>query len=62
MDESKGKLSLVPLGMCTYMLTDCTNRARIEGCYKKGKEDVLIFKEKGRVVFLGDLGLVCSNG
>ena len=37
-----------------YMPTDCTNSASIEGCYGKLKEDVLNFKEKGRVVLLGD--------
>ena len=36
-----------------YMPTDCTNSASIEGCYKKLKDDVLSFKEKGRVVLLG---------
>ena len=39
---------------CVYMPTDCTNSASIEGCYEKLKEDVLSFKEKGRVVLLGD--------
>ena len=36
------------------MPTDCTKSASIEGCYKKLKGDVLSFKEKGRVVLLGD--------
>ena len=39
---------------CVYMPTDCTSSASIEGCYEKLKEDVLSFKEKGRVVLLGD--------
>ena len=39
---------------CVYMPTDGTNSASIEGCYEKLKEDVLSFKEKGRVVLLGD--------
>ena len=32
---------------CVYMRTDCTNIHRL-------KEDVLSFKEKGRVALLGD--------
>ena len=39
---------------CVYMPTDCTKSASIEGCFEKLKEDVLSFKEKGRVVLLGD--------
>ena len=40
---------------CVYMPTDCTNSASIEDSYEKLKEDVLSFKEKERVVLLGDL-------
>ena len=36
------------------MPTDCANSASIEGCYEKLEENVLSFKEKRRVVLLGD--------
>ena len=39
---------------CVYMPTDSASRSVIEESYATLKEDVLGFKQKGRVVFLGD--------
>ena len=39
---------------CVYMPIDSTSAIGIDGCYERLKEDVLNFKEKGRVVLLGD--------
>ena len=40
--------------MCVYMPTDSTSVPVVESCYGRRKEDVLSFREKGRVVLLGD--------
>ena len=34
---------------CVYMPIDSTSTIGIDGCYERLKEDVLTFKEKGRV-------------
>ena len=39
---------------CVYMPVDSSSVTVIEGCYERLKEDVLRFKQKGRVVLLGD--------
>ena len=39
---------------CVYMPTDSASVSFLEECYSKLKEDVLSFREKGRVVLLGD--------
>ena len=39
---------------CVYMPTDSTSVAVVESCYGRLKEDVLSFREKGRVVLLSD--------
>ena len=39
---------------CVYMPTDSTGVPVIDSSYGKLKEDVLSFKQKGRVVHLGD--------
>ena len=39
---------------CVYMPTDSTSVPVIDSSYEKLKEDVLSFKQKGRVVLLGD--------
>ena len=39
---------------CVYMPTDCTGTAKIDDSYSLLKEDVLTFKQKGKVVLLGD--------
>ena len=39
---------------CVYMPTDSTSVAVVESCYGRLKEDVLSFRENGRVVLLGD--------
>ena len=39
---------------CVYMPTDSTSVPVIDSSYGKLKEDVLSFKQKGRVVLLGD--------
>ena len=39
---------------CVYMPTDSTSVSVIDNSYEKLKEDVLSFKQKGRVVLLGD--------
>ena len=39
---------------CVYMPTDSTSVSFLEECYSKVKEDVLSFREKGKVVLLGD--------
>ena len=40
--------------VCTYMPTDSSSVSDIEESYASMKEDVLGFKQKGRVVLLGD--------
>ena len=39
---------------CVYMPTDSTSVSVIDSSYEKLKEDVLSFKQKGRIVLLGD--------
>ena len=36
------------------MPTDSTSISVVDSCYERLKEDVLSFKEKGKVVLLGD--------
>ena len=48
----RGRLALY-IG-CVYMPTDSTNVAVLDTCYERLKEDVLSFREKGKVVLLGD--------
>ena len=36
------------------MPTDSTSAAVLDACYERLKEDVLCFREKGKVVLLGD--------
>ena len=39
---------------CVYMPTDSTSLSVMESCFERLKEDVLSFREKGKVVLLGD--------
>ena len=39
---------------CVYMPTDSTSVSVMESCFERLKEDVLSFREKGKVVLLGD--------
>ena len=39
---------------CVYMPTDSTSVSVMDSCYEMLKEDVLSFREKGKVVLLGD--------
>ena len=39
---------------CVYMPTESSSVSVLDSCYELLKEDVLSFKEKGRVVLLGD--------
>ena len=39
---------------CVYMLTDCTGTANIDDSYNLLMNDILAFKQKGKVVVLGD--------
>ena len=39
---------------CVYMPTDSTSVSVMDSCYKRLKEHVLSFREKGKVVLLGD--------
>ena len=39
---------------CVYMPTDSTSVAAVDAGYMRLKEDVLTFRQKGKVVFLGD--------
>ena len=48
----RGRLALY-IG-CVYMTTDSTSVAVLDTCYEKLKEDILSFREKGKVVLLGD--------
>ena len=48
----RGRLALY-IG-CVYMPTDSTSVAALDTCYKRLKEDILSFREKGKVVLLGD--------
>ena len=48
----RGRLALY-IG-CVYMPTDSTSVAMLDTCYERLKEDVLSFREKGKVVLLGD--------
>ena len=56
MDESvgrKGKVGPVyRLCICVYMPTDSMSVAVLDTCYERLKEDVLSFREKGKVVLL----------
>ena len=49
---SRGKESLY-IG-CAYMPTTTASVSTMDACYENLKEDVLIFKEKGKVMLLGD--------
>ena len=49
----RGKESLY-IG-CIYMPTTTASVSTMDACYENLKEDVLIFKEKGKVMLLGDL-------
>ena len=46
---------------CVYMPTDCTGTATRDDSYSLLKEDVLTFKQKGKVVLLGDFNRVREN-
>ena len=52
MDESTGRSALY-VG-CVYMPTDSTSIAAVDAGYVRLKEDVLTFRQKGKVVLLGD--------
>ena len=39
---------------CVYMPTDSTSVAVLDTCYERLKEDILSFREKAKVVLLGD--------
>ena len=39
---------------CVYMPTDSTSIFAVDSCYERLKEDVLSFRDKGKVVLLGD--------
>ena len=55
MDESaerKGKVG--PVYSCVYMPTDSTSVAVLDTCDERLKEDMLSFREKGKIVLLGD--------
>ena len=39
---------------CVYMPTSSTSVSVMESCYERLKEDMLSFREKGKVVLLGD--------
>ena len=39
---------------CVYMPTDSTNISVVDSCYERLKQDVLSFREKRKVVLLGD--------
>ena len=39
---------------CVYTPADSTIVSVLDGCYERLKEDVLSFREKGKVVLLGD--------
>ena len=39
---------------CAYMPTTAANVSMMDACYETLKEDVLIFKENGKVMLLGD--------
>ena len=39
---------------CVYMPTDSTSVAAVDASYVRLKEDVLTFRQKGKVVLLGD--------
>ena len=46
---------------CIYMPTTTASVYMMDACYKKLKEDVLIFKKKGRVMLLGDFNTRVGN-
>ena len=46
--------------LCIYAYTDSTSVPVIDSSYEKLKEDVLSFKQKGRVVLLGTSMLILS--
>ena len=55
MDEDTGERGREALYIgCVYMPTDSTSVSVMDGCYERLKEDVLSFREKGKVVLLGD--------
>ena len=39
---------------CVYMPTDSASISVVDSCYERLKEDVLSFREKEKVVLLGD--------
>ena len=39
---------------CVYMPNDSTSVVLLDACYERLKEDVRTFREKGKVVLLGD--------
>ena len=43
---------------CVYMPTDSTSISIMDSCYERLKEDVLSFREKGKVVLLGDFNAI----
>ena len=47
--------------MTGQMLVDSTSVAVLETCYERLKEDVLSFREKGKVVVLGDFNARVGN-
>ena len=50
--EKGGRLTLY-IG-CVYMPIDSTSVAELDTCYERLEEDVLSFREKQKVVLLGD--------
>ena len=48
----RGRLALY-IG-CVYMPTDSTSVVVLDTCYERLKEDMLSFREKGKVILLGD--------
>ena len=43
---------------CVYMPTDSTSISLVDSCYERLKEDVLSFREKEKVVLLGDFNAI----
>ena len=43
---------------CVYMPTDSTSVAAVDASYVRLKEDALSFRQKGKVVLLGDFNAV----
>ena len=46
---------------CVYMPTDSNSVSVMDSVYEQLKEDVLSFKQKGRVVLLGDFNARVGN-